>query len=176
MERINIRIFGNAAEPGAAIPAFHSWIQQNLCPELLIDVVDYRHVPGGPGVVLIGHEADYGLSQTPHGIALTYSRKAKLEAADADKIAAAFQQAVIACERLHTYSFDTSVCEIIVNDRIGTPNNDANWDALQKAVTEVFGHHIEIVRKGEPRSRLTALVSSKTDPAVSLRRQTVAAH
>ena len=28
---------------------------------MLIDVADYRHVPAGPGVLLIGHEANYSL-------------------------------------------------------------------------------------------------------------------
>ena len=31
------------------IPVFHSWIQNRVCEELLLDVADYRHVPDGPG-------------------------------------------------------------------------------------------------------------------------------
>ena len=40
---------------------FHQWIRDSVCPEMLIDVADYRHVPAGPGVMLIGHEANYSL-------------------------------------------------------------------------------------------------------------------
>ena len=45
----------------AYIPLFHGWIRDSAMPELLIDVADYRHVPDGPGVALIGHESDYFL-------------------------------------------------------------------------------------------------------------------
>ena len=42
------------------IPVFHDWIQ-NPSGELLIDVVDYRHVHDGPGVILIAHDAHYAI-------------------------------------------------------------------------------------------------------------------
>ena len=35
------------------IPVFHGWIQTRALADVLIDVVDYRHVPDGPGVMLI---------------------------------------------------------------------------------------------------------------------------
>ena len=40
---------------------FNSWIQQKRLEGLLIDVADYLHVHHGPGIMLIGHEADYSL-------------------------------------------------------------------------------------------------------------------
>ena len=43
------------------LAVFHRWIREGCCPELLIDVADYRHVPFGPGVVLVGHEAEYAM-------------------------------------------------------------------------------------------------------------------
>ena len=43
------------------IPVFHDWIQTQQLAELLIDVADYRHVPHGPGVVLIAHDAHYAM-------------------------------------------------------------------------------------------------------------------
>ena len=45
------------------IPVFHRWIKQRALPELTIDVASYQHVPQGPGVVLIGHGADYFLDK-----------------------------------------------------------------------------------------------------------------
>ena len=41
------------------IEVFHVWIAEQSTDELLIDVADYRHVPMGPGVILVGHEEDY---------------------------------------------------------------------------------------------------------------------
>ena len=175
MDRIQVRITGNAAKPDHAIPAFHSWIQQGTGEELLIDVVDYRHVPGGPGVVLIGHEADYALSETPQGIALTYSSKARREGSAAEKIAMAFERVIAASARLTMYSFDRSACEVIINDRIGTPNTDANWQALEQAIGAAFGSGVTVNRLGEIRNRLSARVSSKTGLAASPLRQNAAA-
>jgi hypothetical protein len=43
------------------IGTFHRFIQQGVLDGLLVDVADYSHVPNGPGIVLIGHDVDYGL-------------------------------------------------------------------------------------------------------------------
>ncbi len=64
-KRIAVKFFTD--EPGAPvalepfIPLFHRFIQQATVPGLLIDVANYIHVPNGPGVVLVGHEVDYGI-------------------------------------------------------------------------------------------------------------------
>ena len=65
----------------AAIPVFHRWIQQQALPGLLLDVADYRHVPEGPGVVLVAHEAIYGLDQGGGRLGLLYNRRTRLDAA-----------------------------------------------------------------------------------------------
>ena len=36
------------------VPVFHNWIQGQIYDEQLLDVADYRHVPAGPGAILIG--------------------------------------------------------------------------------------------------------------------------
>jgi len=60
LQHINVKLL--VIEPakvdlGAVIPIFHQWIQDQIFDELLLDVANYSHVPEGPGVVLIGHEA-----------------------------------------------------------------------------------------------------------------------
>ena len=60
----------------AIVNIFHGWIQEQLCEELLLDVADYRHVHHGPGVVLIGHEADYAIDNTDGRWGIRYNRKA----------------------------------------------------------------------------------------------------
>ena len=79
MEHVNIKIFA-ADSPSVrfadAIPVFHRWIQSRDLPELLIDVADYSHVPAGPGVVLIGLEANYALDNAHNRPGLLYVRKA----------------------------------------------------------------------------------------------------
>jgi adenylyltransferase/sulfurtransferase len=61
-----------AADLHAAIPLFHRFIQERAVEGLLIDVADYLHVPQGPGVLLIGHDVDYGLD--PSGLTVTRKR------------------------------------------------------------------------------------------------------
>src|SRR5205807_2486817 len=79
LQHINVKLLlegGDDLDP--VIPIFHSWIQNQPFGELLIDVADYRHVHHGPGIVLIGHEADYSLDQTDGRLGLRYNRKAPL--------------------------------------------------------------------------------------------------
>ena len=42
--------------------------------KLLLDVADYKHVQEGPGIVLIGHEADYSLDLGGGRAGLVYDR------------------------------------------------------------------------------------------------------
>ena len=61
-ERLQLKLFLEPSthfELEALIPVFHRFIRDHVIKELLIDVVDYSHVPNGPGVVLIGHFADH---------------------------------------------------------------------------------------------------------------------
>src|SRR5215216_2280933 len=55
------------------VPIFHSWIQQQAIPgHLLIDVADYQHVSGGPGTVLVAHEANFSMDGEEGRLGLLY--------------------------------------------------------------------------------------------------------
>src|SRR5215467_14630610 len=102
IQHVRVKIF--ACEPadidlGDAIPIFHRWIQDHVCPEMLIDVADYRHVPNGPGVMLIGHEASYSLDNTKGRLGLLYSRKQAGGEAQ-ENLRQAYDAAKAACARL----------------------------------------------------------------------------
>ena len=120
-----------------AIPVFHRWIQEQSLPGLLIDVADYRHVPEGPGVVLVAHEAIYGLDQGGGWLGLLYNRRTRHDAAPAEAAAHAFRAALSACRKLEqepefsgSLHFEASACEVVVNDRALAPNDDATRDRL----------------------------------------------
>ena len=83
-----------------AIPVFHRWIQEQALPGLLVDVADYRHVPEGPGVVLVAHEAIYGLDLGGGRLGLLYNRRTRLDAAPAEALPQAFRAALEACRKL----------------------------------------------------------------------------
>ena len=81
VQHINVKIF--VADPSAidladAVGVFHRWIKERACPEMLIDVAEYRHVPAGPGVMLIGHEANYSFDERENRLGLLYNRKEAL--------------------------------------------------------------------------------------------------
>src|SRR5580693_7012882 len=82
------------------IPVFHGWIQDQVGEGLLIDIADYRHVDGGPGVVLIGHEGNYSVDNTDHRLGIRYNRKAVLDGNNQDRLKQAAHAALKACQRL----------------------------------------------------------------------------
>ncbi len=82
VQHINVKVF--VADPAAvniadAVGVFHQWIKKTVCPEMLIDVAEYRHVPAGPGILLIGLEANYSFDERENRLGLLYNRKAALD-------------------------------------------------------------------------------------------------
>lgn len=57
------------------VTAFHQWIASRALDEVLIDVADYSHVPGGPGVLLIGNDHNYSAAQRGQELEITCLRK-----------------------------------------------------------------------------------------------------
>src|SRR5438552_13292600 len=103
LQHVNVKLLLENPEElnlDAVITVFHSWIQDQVCEELLLDVTDYRHVNNGPGVVLIGHEADYSIDNTDGRLGIRYNRKAPLEGSNQDRLAQATRAALAAAERL----------------------------------------------------------------------------
>ncbi|HEX9595476.1 MAG TPA: hypothetical protein VF982_01240, partial [Anaerolineales bacterium] len=43
------------------IDIFHEWIRLKKLPGILLDVADYRHVPEGPGVMLLTHDINFAM-------------------------------------------------------------------------------------------------------------------
>src|SRR5947207_3342533 len=87
-QRLSVKVFAKAASVGPkdALLVFHRWIQTQRLDELLIDVTDYSHVHHGPGVILIGHGADYALDEEEGRLGLKYTLKRAREAAVATPI------------------------------------------------------------------------------------------
>jgi hypothetical protein len=147
IQHVRVKIFAHEPAPtdlSGAIVVFHRWIQDRICPEMLIDVADYRHVPAGPGVVLIGHEANYSLDLTKNRLGLLYSRKQAGGEAQ-ENLQQAFDAAVAACRRLEQESafagklqFNSADCEFSINDRLLAPNNDDTYRALMPEFERFF--------------------------------------
>ena len=57
------------------IGVFHRFIQDGALDGLLLDVANYAHVPDGPGILLIGHDLDYGIDLAGGRAGLLTTRK-----------------------------------------------------------------------------------------------------
>jgi len=113
------------------IPVFHRWIQGQVCEELLLDIADYRHVPEGPGIVLIGHQADYSVDNTNGRLGVRYNRKALFDGTNQDRLKQAVCSALKACQRLEAEAslggkirFNGRDVELFINDRLLVPNRE----------------------------------------------------
>lgn len=141
LNHINVKLLvkdpeGVDLEP--VVPVFHNWIQSQVCEERLLDVADYRHVPAGPGIILIGHEADYSVDNTDSRLGVRYNRKAAIDGSNQDRLNQAARAALSACERLEAEEslegklhFNGQDVEVFINDRLLAPNRDQTREALK---------------------------------------------
>jgi len=150
---------------------FNSWIQEQRLDELLIDVADYLHVYNGPGIMLIGYEADYSLDNRAGRLGLLYNRKAQLEGTTHEKLAQAVRAALTAAqilEKENGLKFNGSEVQVIVNDRYLVPNTVETFDALQPELQTFFtrlydGAEYVFTQPTDSRERFT--VNVKTESA-----------
>ncbi len=144
LQHVNAKLLvrdAEAVDVERVIPVFHGWIQERTLEEILLDVADYRHVPAGPGVILIGHEANYSLDDAGYRLGVRYNRKAPLEGSAQDRLEQATRAALRACNLLENDSrlegkirFDGRNLELSVNDRLLASNNDATREALEPEI------------------------------------------
>ena len=82
--RVQLELHFEAADGfdlGALVPTLHHIIQRQASTpfpgldEIWIDVVDYRHVDDGPGLLLVSHDAYYGIEHTRRRSTLLYRRR-----------------------------------------------------------------------------------------------------
>ncbi len=153
LQHVNVKLMLDSpgdADLAPLIPIFHSWIQNQIFEELLLDVADYRHVPAGPGVVLIGHQANYSVDNIDNRLGVRYNRKAELDGGNQDRLAQAARAALIACQRLEgepavagKFHFSGRELELFINDRLLAPNSEATFESaradIQRFAEKLFG-------------------------------------
>ena len=173
LQHINIKFYlenpetVNLAEYG---PVFNSWIQGQRLEELLVDVADYLHVHHGPGIMLIGHEADYSLDHRAGRLGLLYNRKEQLNGTTLEKLAQAARAALTAAkilEQENGLKFSGSEVQVIVNDRLLVPNTADSFEALEPDLQAFFtalydGAEYELEHLVNRRERFTVNVKTGT--------------
>ena len=179
LQHINAKIFvdGELAVPLARfIEVFHGWVANQAMDEMLVDVADYRHVPDGPGVVMVGLESDWSIDQTGGRFGLRYNRKAPLAGTNDDRFGHSLRQAGKVCtlleEQLDGLQFSRTEFEFFVNDRAFAPHTPAGVEgfrtALASFIKNVLGQEeFEAEYPTDPRSLVGAMVRlpAPIDPA-----------
>jgi hypothetical protein len=173
VQHINFKLFienpekVNLADYAAV---FNSWIQKQAFEELLIDVADYLHVHNGPGIMLIGHEADYSLDNRAGRLGLLYNRKAQLEGSTQEKLAQAARAALTAAQILEEKNglqFNASEVQIIINDRLLVPNTAETFEELEADFRSFFNKlysdaDYTLAYQSHPRERFTIDVKTES--------------
>jgi hypothetical protein len=166
------------------IPVFHDWIQTQQLAELLIDVADYRHVPQGPGIVLIAHDAHYVMDLTDARLGLLYSRRRETHPSRGaiqsieDRLRSVWHCALTACQRLEAHpllhgrlQFQGNELLLRCNDRLRAPNTTAAYDDLCQHLAPFLatlypGQRVEVEHIHEHTSRLTVTIKVPEPPDV----------
>jgi hypothetical protein len=176
--RIAVKFFA-APDPAAAVDLhpfigiFHRFIQRAALPGLLLDVADYAHVPEGPGVVLIGHDVDYGIDLAGGLAGLLTTRKRLDGAPLAESLRDTLGRALTALSAVEAEAeaklrFATGAFRLDVLDRLAAPNRRDAFAAAQQAVAPVLaalygadGFRVEHVSAADPRRLLALQVSAQ---------------
>ncbi|MFM7439547.1 MAG: hypothetical protein ACKO2V_13255 [Snowella sp.] len=156
------------------IPIFHEWIRLKKLPGTLIDVADYRHVPDGPGIMLISHEINYAMEHGGGQFGLSAQRKLGEGSTHQEKIVDLAKRTATFGALLESESSLAGQLRLeggkflyIANDRLQAPNTDEAFAALkpdlEAAATQLYGgQQVSITRlENDPRDRLTAVVEAK---------------
>lgn len=146
LQRIGVKLY---AEPGRAgpalkefIPIFHRWIQDDvLAPQVLVDVADYSHMRDGPGIVLVGHEANWSIDEQDGRRGVLYCRKQPLPGPAGGRLEAVCLAALEACRLLERepalegrFRVRAEELRVFANDRLHAPNTPPRRARLQPAV------------------------------------------
>jgi hypothetical protein len=173
LQSINVKIPVEGelkVDPARFIEVFHRWVAEHVMSELLIDIADYRHVPAGPGVLVIGLEADYAMDNTDNVWGVRYNRKSPLDGANSSRYAQALKSAAKAATTLETelasdgpLKFSRTKFDLYVNDRALAPNTAETLKAFQPEfegfLREFLGDSdFKITHNADPRQRFGVTV------------------
>lgn len=144
LQKINVKFFMEKGEDiplASFIPVFHRWIQEDKLEGMLVDVTEYTHVYQGPGVLLIAHEANYGLDEEKGKRGFLYNQKRTPEKSAEDHLKTAFRRALTACSLLEKepelagkIKFSPSHLQIFVNDRLEAPYSPESLGELEETL------------------------------------------
>ncbi len=174
-KRIAAKIFatdsGTDVDFNAFIALFHEFIREKVLEGLLLDVADYAHVPEGPGVVLIGHDVDYGIDQTGGRTGLLTVKKRIEGGSLGGLLDDTVRMGLLAAKAVEDHAstgvtFSADTLQLQLPDRLVAQNSSAGFESfrpkLEGLAARLFGNgaRVERVDADEPRRPLAANVSA----------------
>ena len=182
LDRVGIKVFcrdGGDLPLTAFIPVFHRWIQTGAVEGLLIDVADYSHMHGGPGVVLVADEGIYGIDETGSARGLVYYAR-RLGAQDlAGCLVLVARRVLHACALLERepefagrLRFGTGELHVFANDRLLAPNHEETRHLFEPSLRALLARlypaaSCRLEREPDPRERFALRVSGPDDAPVA---------
>jgi len=175
VERFYLKFFARecAVDEASFIPIFHDWIRLKSLPGTLIDVADYRHVPDGPGIMLISFDINYAMEHGDGQFGLSAQRKLGGDGSHSERIVGLAKRTALFGHLLEAdarvsggFALDGGRFLYASNDRLRLPNTDEAFAALQPDLTaaaaKLYGDQAFSVKRVEndPRERLTVLVEA----------------
>lgn len=153
-----------AAQPSQATSAeyilfFHRTIQEGGLREAFVDVTDYSHVPDGPGVMLICHEAHYSMDRGGGRLGLRCATKRGATGDLSARIRRVLGKTLAACAAMESHEvtggkvrFATDTLLFSIEDRLVAPNTAETFQAvapvLSAVIAEVWGAAPVLARVG----------------------------
>lgn len=156
LHRLSVRwrLAGAPPDLEALIGVFHRAIQGARLEGLLLDVADYRHIPQGPGVLLVGHDADYGCNA--QALSVVCKRQGGAAAAADAQLRRALRMlfglhTLLAAEDEIGALAMAAELEVAALDRLRAPNvlkaaDSALHNAVQSVCGELFGEGAAAIR------------------------------
>lgn len=118
------------------IAVFQRWIRDEVLPGTWIDVADYGHVAGGPGVLLAGHEANLMTDDGELGPGLLLQVQRGHSLAAAVSLLRRAADALVSAEYLHIKPiFAANRILIGANDRLRFPATTEGMNAWKHVVS-----------------------------------------
>jgi hypothetical protein len=167
--------------PPAEIPSedlvlfFHRVIQDRLIDEITVDVADYSHVPDGPGVMLVCHEAHYSMDRAGGRLGLKCATKRGASGGTSDRIRRVLRKLLGLAAQMEDHEvlrgrvrFDTRSALVSVEDRLVAPSTQATFDAFAPVLAEVaaraWGAPPVLARVGSPKDPFMVQLSVPDGP------------
>ena len=175
-QHINFKIYSSTPASISfekSVRIFHRWIQEQVLEGILIDVADYSHVPSGPGILLIGHEAFYSIEPGHENrMGFLYNRRTIQGGDNRSRIEFALKAVLKAAslwEKDESWEnrvrFASKEIRFFINDRMIMPNKESSFlairDELQSSIENVLGKEQGVslsYDQGDPRSQFSVQI------------------